>query len=81
MIDLIPDDFKIFCHQTGIDLFELQGDKTVMFEPHGQCWRCSDWFHFKALHTVPGKSTPKWPIRYKGYTCKKCHREFMAGRR
>ena len=80
MIDLIPEDYKIFCHHTGIDLFELQGDKTVHLEPHGQCERCSNWFHFKALHAVTGKSAPKWPIRYLGYTCKKCHREFMAGR-
>jgi predicted CxxxxCH...CXXCH cytochrome family protein len=58
----------------------LQGEKTVHLAPHGQCERCSNWFHFKGLQTPAGKSAPKWPIRYLGYTCKKCHREFMAGR-
>ena len=77
---LISDDFVVFCYHTGIDLFQLQGEKTVMFAPHGRCDTCDNWFHFKALHTVAGKGTPKWPIRYLGYTCKKCHREFMAGR-
>ena len=75
MIDLITDDFKIFCYHTGIDLFELQGKETEMLAPHGQCDRCSEWFHFKALQAVVGKSIPKWPIRYLGYTCKKCHLE------
>ena len=77
-MELISDDFIIFCYHTGRDLFQLQGEKTVYLEPHGQCERCSNWFHFKALQTVAGKSEPKWPIRYNGYTCKKCHREFMA---
>ena len=79
MIDLIADDFKIFCYHTGIDLFELQGKKTAYLASHGQCWRCSEWFHFKALSMPAGKSEPRWFIRYNGYTCKKCHGEFMAG--
>ena len=73
MIDLISDDFKIFCYHTGIDLFEFQGKKVVYLAPHGQCGRCSEWFHFKAMHSYAGKSEPKWPIRYNGYLCKKCH--------
>ena len=77
-MDLISDDYIVFCYHTGRDLFQLGGEKTVMFAPHGRCDRCDNWFHFKALQFPAGKSAPRWPIRYNGYTCKPCHKIIMG---
>ena len=77
-MELISDDFKIFCYHTGRDLFQLKNKETVMIAPHGRCDTCDNWFHFKALQTPAGKSAPSYPVRYNGYTCKPCYKELMG---
>jgi len=77
-VELISDDFVIFCYHTGRDLFQLKDGETVWIAPHGRCDMCDNWFHFRALQTPPGKSAPSYPVRYNGYTCKPCYKDLMG---